>query len=1088
LPRRAVLQSPLLGALATGALALACAVEPTSEPQPTPPADPPAAEAPAEPRPPRCCLRERGRLAATLPTGAPTTLAADLQAGDLVEIVAPQDDTDFALRLVDPAGTRRLRIDSPRGISEPEHLVFVADTAGRHLLEVEPPSSGPDGTFRLEVLALHPATPRDRLRARACAALAEGHELRRARQCSQAIPAYQLAAETHAALGDPESEARAHVWVAHCLVRSGRPQEAEETLQSAVATFRRLDEAEEEARALGDLGNLLHDLGRIDPALDAYRRGLDLWRDLDDLAGEAATLIRLANVHKTTDQLGAAEIRYKEALTVWEELDIPEEQALTLANLAGVYSLTGDYDLALDLLERGAKLLPDTAPAGDRAFFAEERALVYRRQGDLPRALRAYEEALRLRRNDRPEARIPALHGLGLVHDQAGHPAAAAERYRQALALAGDGDHRLWEGLLLQSLGWTHLRRGQLDPALDHFTRALPILQEVGYTAAEVSSLTGIARVERARGHLEAASAWAQRALDAVEEVRAGTDRSELQASLLDIQRGAFDFAVDTLVELDRRNPGQGYDRRAFETSERGRARWLLDTLPGATDRESTNADRAVSEAESQRLDSLRQRVNRAEAERLRHLANGPTPTDPAVLARTEQALRAALEDLRAAQRRSRPTAESPDTSTYPLHLPEIQKTILPPDTLLLAYHLGETRSHLWAISHDAIESFVLPDRETIESQARDLHHLLAQSDRRATGRQAELHAADLADLLLAPAAEIIGRHSRLIATLDGDLHTVPLGALPHPTEEGILLQHHQVTYAPSASAAAWLDGRPHPIHPVHPTGAPDDRLLALLADPVFGPDDDRLTDSAETTSRQELARSGPLALDLPRLRYAEEEADRILTRVDPDRSLARRGHAATKDLVTSGALTGYPIVHFATHGWLNADHPELSALVLSRIDDHGRPRDGTLWAHEIAALDLPSDLVVLSACDTGLGTRIGGEGLVGLSHAFFRAGASRLLVSLWRVDDRAAPELMDRFYQGFLNEGLEPAEALRRAQLALRQDPRWQRPYFWAGWVLQGEPTHPAANRVSHRGDAGRSIPDPGYQQATHDPRRSEP
>ncbi|HSG39176.1 MAG TPA: CHAT domain-containing protein, partial [Thermoanaerobaculia bacterium] len=127
------------------------------------------------------------------------------------------------------------------------------------------------------------------------------------------------------------------------------------------------------------------------------------------------------------------------------------------------------------------------------------------------------------------------------------------------------------------------------------------------------------------------------------------------------------------------------------------------------------------------------------------------------------------------------------------------------------------------------------------------------------------------------------------------------------------------------------------------------------------------------------------------------------------------------------------------------------SGLVFAARDERGRARDGVLRAYEVARLRLPSELVVLSACDSGLGARIAGEGLVGLPHAFLRAGAGKVLASLWRVNDPAAPVLMSGFYQALLREGLTPEAALRSAQLELAAHPKWRQPYYWAGFVLTG-------------------------------------
>ncbi|HEX6047098.1 MAG TPA: CHAT domain-containing protein, partial [Pyrinomonadaceae bacterium] len=147
-----------------------------------------------------------------------------------------------------------------------------------------------------------------------------------------------------------------------------------------------------------------------------------------------------------------------------------------------------------------------------------------------------------------------------------------------------------------------------------------------------------------------------------------------------------------------------------------------------------------------------------------------------------------------------------------------------------------------------------------------------------------------------------------------------------------------------------------------------------------------------------------------------------------------------------------YRIVHFATHGLLNSQHPALSGIVLSLYDEQGRPVDGFLRAHEIYNLQLNADLVVLSACRTALGREIKGEGLVGLTRGFMYAGTPAVVASLWDVRDQATAELMSRFYEGMFKEGKRPAAALRAAQLSLSKEKRWSAPYYWAGFVLQGE------------------------------------
>jgi CHAT domain-containing protein len=161
---------------------------------------------------------------------------------------------------------------------------------------------------------------------------------------------------------------------------------------------------------------------------------------------------------------------------------------------------------------------------------------------------------------------------------------------------------------------------------------------------------------------------------------------------------------------------------------------------------------------------------------------------------------------------------------------------------------------------------------------------------------------------------------------------------------------------------------------------------------------------------------------------------------------------AASRANATSAELGQYQIVHFATHGLINNRHPELSGIVLSLVDEQGRTQNGFLRLYEIYNLKLAADLVVLSACQTAVGEEIKGEGLLGLTRGFMYAGAPRVVATLWQVDDRATAELMRRFYQKMLGEGLRPAAALKAAQVSMQSDSRWRSPHYWAAFTLQGE------------------------------------
>ena len=250
---------------------------------------------------------------------------------------------------------------------------------------------------------------------------------------------------------------------------------------------------------------------------------------------------------------------------------------------------------------------------------------------------------------------------------------------------------------------------------------------------------------------------------------------------------------------------------------------------------------------------------------------------------------------------------------------------------------------------------------------------------------------------------------------------------------------------------------------------------MAVLADPVFDPADPRLvhagagqalrmpaTRAAGSSEPEAIAPLPPRTAErieairaratLARLPFSREEADAIAQLAGPAATFKAVDFRASRATVLGTALADYRIVHFATHGLIDAERPELSGLILSLVNDRGEPQDGFVRLHDIFNMRLNADLVVLSACQTALGKEISGEGLVGLTRGFMYAGAPRVVASLWQVSDVATAELMKRFYAGMLKRRLAPAAALRAAQRQMSSDPRWASPYFWAGFVLQGD------------------------------------
>ena len=467
-------------------------------------------------------------------------------------------------------------------------------------------------------------------------------------------------------------------------------------------------------------------------------------------------------------------------------------------------------------------------------------------------------------------------------------------------------------------------------------------------------------------------------------------------------------------------------------------------------------------------------------------LLNGKHTEEQAAEAANEiKALTSQYQDVEAEIRAKSPRYAAL-TQPQPLNSEEIQRQTLDDRTLLLEYFLGEERSYLWAVSASSVKSYELSKRADIEEAALRVKKLITARVTREEGESPERRlaritesearywpeAARLSRMILGPAmSELKGK--RLAIVPDGELQDVAFGALPIPPASGDskaprrddwlpLIVEHEIVSLPSVSALAVLRKETAGRRPAAKT-------VAVLADPVFDKDDERikLTIADKSGKESPLVATAPANSDLTRateevignggaisrLPFSRAEAEAILSLAPKAGALKALDFNASRATATSAELSQYRIVHFATHGLLNRTHPELSGVVLSLVDRQGEPQDGFLQLHDVYNLDLPAELVVLSACQTGLGKAVWGEGLVGLTRGFMYAGSKRVVASLWGVQDSATAELMKRFYGAMLGEKqMRPAEALRAAQVEMWKQKRWRSPYYWGGFMLYGE------------------------------------
>lgn len=951
----------------------------------------------------------------------------EVPAGHYLQVEVEQIGVDVVLALSSPSGETLHEVDSPTTLYGPEALSWVARTGGDHRLRIRAArAEAASGRYVLRLVALRPARRADARRLDAERRFTEAgrlHWQNMASSLRRAEEAYTEAAARFAAVGDVRMATYARLNRVEIQSELGDPAEVLDAHLEVVDAFRRLGDRAGEAEAVGALAYLHELLGRKQQALSLWREVLPLRRALGDVVGEANVLHNTAAVYASMGDASAARDYYDRALDLMRAADDRYGEAYTLTNLAGLYRAAGE---------------------NDRAMASLERALLLRTQVDDPRGA------------------VRTLIEIGAVHEADGAIDQALATFEEARRRAHDVAAPSTEARLLIRIGGGRSRRGDDAGARAAFEEALAISREVGDPIHEATARIGLARLEHTAGAHAAAAALADEALARVEALRLRVTGHRLRARYLASVRGYYELAIDIALARHREEPDAGHAARAFQVAERFRARSLLDGLREARVDIRQGVDGTLL-ARERALQAELNDVAERQLVGIDRRGDDSTADVRPLLDRKVRQLREVQAEIR-----HRSPHYAALTQPEPLTLEAVQEQVLDPETLLLTYVLGAEGSHLWAVARGRTTVHPLPPRGEIEDAARAVFALATARNREvrfetAAERASRVARADdawhgaaltLGTLLLEPVRARLADVRRVAIVADGGLHYVPFTALP-VAGEGRLGARLEVVHLPSASVLATLRRERQ--------GRSSTRgRLAMIADPVYDATDPRVrgaSDGAATRVARLVARdrsrvrgeaaSGPR---FARLAHARDEADSILRLVPPGRSWRALGFAADRAQVLARGLDDFGMIHFAAHAEIDETHPELSGIVLSLVDETGGEVDGFLRLHDIYNLRLDAELVVLSACRTAIGEEVAGEGLVGLARGFMYAGVPRVVAALWSVDDEATAALMVAFYEAMIEDRLAPAAALTAAQRRMASTPHWQAPYFWAGFVLQGE------------------------------------
>jgi CHAT domain-containing protein len=781
--------------------------------------------------------------------------------------------------------------------------------------------------------------------------------------------------------------------------RLGEFGEALELSEQQLTVFQGLGDAEWIGRAHNYIGIALGALGRCTEAIPHLEKSRDACAAAGDTAALSNAYNNLGNCHQLLGNYAAALEAFGHSLAIMEKTGRPDELAAPLNNIGEVYRLQGAPERALDYYHRAYAA---AATPGEKGFMAESLvnegdALLELDRG--PEARRAFDRALAIGDEIHdPSVITAASAGLAEVLSRGGDGRGALQLLQRCLETAEHTQERALVARTRRQIASLQLRNGQAAAALALAESAAALARHYELREELWPALLVAGRADRALGRTDAAEAALREAVDVVEELRAHAVGPDADRAVFLVPHAApYQELVSVLAD-----GGRSWD--ALAVAERSKGRALLDVLAGG--RMAIGA--ALGEGDRVQERRLEGDILTANSE-LRELLQQPVPdTDrQQELEKRRNARRRALEDWRTREYAAHPELRVLRGESRPLARGDLESLLVGARSVLLEYVLADPHAYLFVLSTGS------PGGPTqavhrLDLDSADLVRLARELRARLAGRDLEFGApaTRLYRALLSPARDVLHRASRVVIVPDGALWDLPFQALRAP-DGRFLIEDSAVSYAPSLSVLRDMRARPR----TH--DRPRGTLLAI----------------------------GSAGL--------ESQVRGIARGYDPRTSVVRVGADARESWLKAEA-PHYRILHLASHGVLDDASPLYSSLALARRIA-GEHDDGLLEAREILDLDLGADLAVLSACETGRGRAGAGEGLIGMTWAFFVAGCPATVASQWKVDAASTGRLMLAFHRE-LRSGRAPAEALRLAALAQLARGVERHPFYWAGFVAMGD------------------------------------
>ncbi len=828
--------------------------------------------------------------------------------------------------------------------------------------------------------------------------------------------------------------------------------EIRETVSEDIAENRTIEE-------IIGLAELIHKADKTGASADrreGIKAGLEIIRlskTRKDIFWEAHAWQRIARFYLASGDVQKAHEAYSNTLEIARKNNLRNYENIALTGIGAVWLTGGDYEKAVSYSTEALQVSLAEKDVASQIINLSNLAFSYLLLKQPEKTIVLIEKAILpvavLVKSLQLESTLLVV--LGTAYIDAGNYEKGIESMQKGVEIGKNLDSPTELATLELALGKALLENGKDEESYESLAIASKLSEKTGNRLQFVEISYHLARIERERGNLSKAFERIEKALEIAENLRTNINNKDLRTSYFSTVQSSYELYIDMLVERGEKTDNVADIARAFEMSERSRSRNLVDLLKEARVDFKQGVNQELLLQQKDLLDALDKKYQ----QRQELFKGKPAQKEVDAVAAEINKLEIEIEKLDVRIRKENPRYDDL-TKGKTLSAKEIQN-LLDDETVLLEYKLGEKHSFVWLVTKNSIEVFKLPAREEIETKAKSFYDSII-ANKKTEEANIEKYSKELSEILLAPVSEKISG-KRLAIVAEGVLQYAPFSAIKSPeskvqspkSDERLLVETNEIVILPSASALAQ-------IRQNSDKSKNRNKTLAIFADPVFDSGDTRISKNPASESANENfaltrnLRDFQFDKNLPRLLASREEAKNISGFVGKDKVELKTGFEANLEAVENSNLADYRIIHFATHGLLNTSQPEVSGLVFSLYQKNGQKLNGFLTLNAIYNLNLSSDMVVLSACQTALGKDVRGEGLIGISRGFLYAGSNRIVASLWKVDDSATAEFMKIFYRNHLQNKMSATAALRQAKIEMKKIPRYNSPYYWSAFALLGD------------------------------------